>query len=346
METRKLGRTDLDVSVICLGTMTWGEQNTEAQGHEQMDYAVDRGVTFFDAAEMYPVPPRADTYGRTEEIIGAWFAARGSRDKVVLASKVAGRSAFSWLREGGGETRLTREQIHAAADASLKRLRTDYIDLYQLHWPDRPMRLFEGLDYEHQTGDQIAFEETLGALDELVMQGKVRHVGLSNESPWGTMNYLERSERLDLPRVQSIQNCYNLLNRTYETGLSEIAYREGVGLLAYSPLGQGCLSGKYLDGARPEGSRRQLFDRMQRYETPAAEIAIGEYVELAREHGLDPTQMALQFVTSRPFVTSNIIGATTMAQLETNIASAGATLSDEVLKGIEQIHLMHSNPCP
>ena len=346
METRKLGRTDLDVSVICLGTMTWGEQNTEAQGHEQMDYAVDRGVTFFDAAEMYPVPPKAGTYGRTEEIIGAWFAARGSRDKVVLASKVAGRSAFTWLREGGGETRLTREQIHSAADASLKRLRTDYIDLYQLHWPDRPMRLFEGLDYEHQTGDQIAFEETLGALDELVMQGKVRHVGLSNESPWGTMNYLERSERLDLPRVQSIQNCYNLLNRTYETGLSEIAYREGVGLLAYSPLGQGCLSGKYLDGARPAGSRRQLFDRMQRYETPAAEIAIGEYVELAREHGLDPTQMALQFVTSRPFVTSNIIGATTMAQLETNIASAGVTLSDEVLKGIEQIHLMHSNPCP
>ena len=346
MQFRKLGRTDLDVSAICLGTMTWGEQNSQAEAHAQMDYAVDRGVTFFDAAEMYPVPPKADTYGRTEEIIGAWFAERGSRDKVMLASKVAGRSGFSWLRADGGETRLDRAQIHAAAEASLKRLRTDRIDLYQLHWPDRPMRLFEGLDYEHRDGDQIAFEETLGALDDLVVQGKVRHVGLSNESPWGTMNYLERAGRLDLPRVQSIQNCYNLLNRAFETGLSEIAYREQVGLLAYSPLGQGCLTGKYLDGARPEGSRRQLFDRMQRYETPAAETAIGKYVGLARAHGLDPAQMALQFVTSRPFVTSNIIGATTMEQLRTNIASVDVTLSEEVLKGIEEIHLMHSNPCP
>jgi len=346
METRNLGQTDLDVSVICLGTMTWGEQNTQAEAHEQMDYAVDRGVTFFDAAEIYPVPPKAETYGRTEEIIGEWFAARRSRDKVVLATKVAGRSTLSWLREGGSETRLSREQIHTAADASLKRLRTDYIDLYQFHWPDRPMRLFAGLDYEHRRGDQVAFEDTLGALDELVVQGKVRHVGLSNESPWGTMSYLERSVRLDLPRVQSIQNCYNLLNRTFESGLSEIAYRDRVGLLAYSPLGQGCLSGKYLNGARPEGSRRQLFDRMQRYETPAAETAIAQYVALARDHGLDPAQMALQFVTSRPFVTSNIIGATTMEQLETNIASADVSLSDEVLKGIEQIHLMHSNPCP
>ncbi len=335
------------VSVICLGTMNMGEQNTEAEGHAQLDYALDHGVNFIDTAELYAVPPRKETQGRSEEIVGSWLAARGNRADVVLASKVCGRSTgLKWMRGDGRLPDLSRGQIFAAIEGSLRRLRTDHIDLYQVHWPDRPLRLFSGLAYEHVEADFIPIEETLGALDELVRQGKVRAIGLSNETPWGTMRYLAAAEKAGCARVASIQNAYNLLNRTFETGLSEIAYREQVGLLAYSPLAQGYLSGKYENGALPAGSRKALFNRLQRYETPPAGAAITAYLELARANGLDPAQMALQFVTTRPFVTTNIIGATTMDQLRTNIASVGVKLSDELLRAIEDIHLRSPNPCP
>ena len=346
METRALGRTRLQVSVICLGTMTWGEQNTEQEGHAQMDLALDRGVNFFDTAELYAIPPRRETYGRTEEIIGTWFAARGNRDKVILATKVIGRSRIDWSRAGGRTADLSREQIFEAVEGSLRRLRTDYIDLYQVHWPDRPLQLFQGHEYVHMEGASIPIEETLAALGELVEQGKVRHIGISNETAWGTMQYLQASDTNGRPRVVSIQNAYNLVNRVFEVDLSEIAHREQVGLLAYSPLGQGYLTGKYEDGAEPEGARRTLFGRMGRYESPQGLEAISAYVRLARRHGLDPAQMALQFVTTRPFVTSNIIGATTLEQLETNLDSVNITLSNEVLDEIEEIQRAHTNPCP
>ncbi len=346
MEYRPLGRTDVKVSALCLGTMTWGQQNTEAEGHAQMDFARDRGINFFDTAEAYAVPPRAETYGRTEEIIGSWFAARGSRSDVVLATKIIGRSEMNWSRRDGSNPRLTRAQIFEAVDGSLRRLRTDYIDLYQLHWPDRPMSLFGGVENTPREQDYVPFEETLGALDDLVRAGKIRHVGLSNETPWGTMKFLSLSDTADMPRIQSVQNAYSLVNRTYEYGMAEIAFHEDVGLLAYSPLAQGYLTGKYRDGALPEGARKTLFDRMQRYEKPGAEEAIDAYVDLARRHGLDPAQMALQFVTTRPFVTSNIIGATTMEQLEMDVASIDLDLTDEILEDIEDLHIRHANPCP
>lgn len=346
METRALGRSGLQVSVICLGTMTWGEQNTEQEGHVQMDVAVDRGVNFFDTAELYAIPPRRETFGRTEEIIGTWFADRKNRDKVILASKVIGRSQNDWYRASGQPARLSREQIFEAVEGSLRRLQTDYIDLYQLHWPDRPLQLFQGHEYVHMDGSSVPIEETLAALGELVRQGKVRHIGVSNETAWGTMRFLQASEAEGLPRIVSIQNAYNLVNRVFEVDLSEIAHREHVGLLAYSPLGQGYLTGKYEDGAEPEGARRTLFGRMGRYESPQGLAAISAYVQLARRHGLDPAQMALQFVTTRPFVTSNIIGATTLEQLETNLDSVNITLSDDVLEEIEEIQRSYTNPCP
>jgi aryl-alcohol dehydrogenase-like predicted oxidoreductase len=347
MEYRPLGRTGMRVSAICLGTMNMGEQNTEAEGHEQLDYALDQGVNFIDTAELYAIPPRRETAGRSEEIVGTWLAARGNRDKVVLATKVAGRSTrLNWLREGGRLPELSREQIFEAVEGSLRRLRTDYIDLYQVHWPDRPLELFSGLDYKHEEADSIPIEETLAALGELVDSGKVRAVGVSNETPWGTMRYLMASESEGLPRIASIQNAYNLLNRTFEIGLSEIAYREDVGLLAYSPLAQGYLTGKYEDGALPPGSRKALWNRLGRYETPNAPAAITAYLNLARAHGLDPAQMALQFVTTRPFVTSNIIGATTMEQLSTNLASTELRWTDELERAIGDIHLQNANPCP
>ena len=346
MEQRPLGRTGLSVSAICLGTMTWGQQNTEAEGHEQMDYAVDQGINFFDTAELYPIPPKRDTQGRTEEIIGTWFQTRNSRDKIILATKVVGRTNMDWYRDDGSPGRLSPAQIREAVDKSLRRLRTDYIDLYQVHWPDRPMRIFGGLAFKHHEGDAHPIEDTLGALGELVRAGKVRHVGVSNETPWGVMRYLSASETGAGPRIASIQNAYSLVNRTFETGLSEITHHEDVGLLAYSPLAQGYLTGKYQGGAVPPGSRRTLFDRLQRYETPGAEAAISDYLSLARTHGLDPAQMAIQFVTIRPFVTSNIIGATSMEQLRTDIGSIHVRLSDEVVSGIEDIHLRNSNPCP
>lgn len=351
MEYRRLGRTDLKVSVICLGTMTWGEQNTEAEGHAQMDYAVEQGINFFDTAELYSIPPRPETQGSTERIIGSWFKARGNRDKVILASKVCGRGGNTWFRDDKSPTRLTRKQIFEAVDKSLQRLQTDYIDLYQLHFPERlvpwgtnPTR-FAQAAYERAT-DETPIPEQLDAFGELVKAGKIRHLGLSNESAWGTMRFVTDAEARGAPRVQSIQNAYNLLNRTFETALAEVALREDVGLLAYSPLAQGYLTGKYLDGARPAGARTTLFDRGQRYQTAGAEDAIKRYIAVAREAGLDPAQMALAFVNSRAFVTSNIIGATSMEQLRTDIASIDIKLSPEVEAKIDAIHQLVGNPCP
>lgn len=351
MEYRRLGRTDLTVSAICLGTMTWGQQNTQEEGFAQMDYALEQGINFFDTAELYSIPPRAETQGSTERIIGEWFKARGSRDKVILASKVCGRGGNTWFRDDGSPTRVNRAQVFEAVDKSLKRLQTDHIDLYQIHFPERPMPWGSNPTRANMASmapatDETPIAEQLAILDEVVKTGKIRHVGLSNESGWGTMRFVTESEMRGLPRVQSIQNAYNLLNRTFETALAEIALREDVGLLAYSPLAQGYLTGKYLDGARPAGARSTLFDRGQRYQVEGAEDAIRQYLALAREAGLDPAQMALAFVTSRAFVTSNIIGATSMEQLRTDIASAELTLSDDVLAKIDAIHQRVGNPCP
>ncbi|KAA2237120.1 aldo/keto reductase [Salinarimonas soli] len=348
MEYRRLGRTGLDVSALCLGTMTWGEQNTEAEGHAQMDMALDRGITFFDTAELYPIPPKAETQGRTEEIIGTWFKARGTRDRVILATKVIGRSGNTWFRDDGSTCELNRRQIEEAVDKSLRRLRTDYIDLYQLHWPDRAVSQFGSnpVIFRPTQGPENPIPETLEVLGDLVKAGKIRHVGISNESPWGLMTFLHAAESRNLPRVQSIQNAYSLVNRVFEAGLAEIALREDVGLLAYSPLGQGSLTGKYQGGALPKGSRKQLFDRLQRYETPGAAPAIDAYVALAREIGLDPAQMALAFVTSRSFVTANIIGATTLDQLKIAIDSIDLRITPELEERIDAIHLRHTNPCP
>ncbi len=346
MEYRELGRSGVQVSRLCLGTMTFGEQNTEAEGHTQLDYALGRGINFLDASEIYPIPPKPETQGRTEAIIGTWLAARRQRDKMVIATKVAGRGKMTWLRQDRSATRQSAAQIMEAVEGSLKRLKTDYIDLYQLHWPDRPMRVFEGLNYLHLEGDSHPVDEVLGVLGKLVASGKVRFVGLSNETPWGVMSFLRASERHGLPRPVSIQNAFNLVNRSFEIGLSEVAYREQVGLLAYSPLGQGYLTGKYEGGALPAGSRKTLFDRLGRYEKGNGPKAISTYIDLARRHGLDPAQMAIAFDMSRPFVTSTIIGATTMNQLKTDIEAAELSLSPDVVADIDQIHLDYPNPCP
>jgi aryl-alcohol dehydrogenase-like predicted oxidoreductase len=347
MEYRRLGRTDLNVSLICLGTMTWGQQNTEADGHAQMDYALDQGINFFDTAELYSIPPRAETQGSTERIIGSWFKARGSRDKVVLATKVIGRSDNTWFRDDGSKGELSRAQIEEAVNKSLKRLQTDYIDLYQIHWPDRPMPWGSNPTiFRHQEGQSHPIAETVEIMTDLVKAGKIRHFGLSNESAWGTMTFLKHADAKGQARVQSVQNAYNLLNRTYEVALAEVTMRENVSLLAYSPLAQGYLTGKYLDGARPAGARTTLFSRGQRYENPTAEAAIRKYIALAKEFGLDPAQMALAFVSSRPFLTSNIIGATSMEQLKTDIASIDVTITPELEERINAIHVEHCNPCP
>ncbi|MBU6954920.1 NADP(H)-dependent aldo-keto reductase [Hahella sp. HN01] len=345
MQYRQLGKTDLNVSAICLGTMTWGQQNTEAEAHEQLNYSVDQGINFIDTAEMYPVPPQADTQGRTEAYLGSWLKKRSDRNKLIIATKVTGPAAsFSYLRGG---PRLTVAHISEAIDASLQRLQTDYVDLYQVHWPDRNTNFFGKLGYEHkEEEDAVPILETLEALAELVKSGKVRHIGLSNETPWGAMKYLSYAESLGLPRAVSIQNPYNLLNRTFEVGLAEVAHRESIGLLAYSPLAFGILSGKYLGGQRPANARITLFSRFSRYLGAQAELATQTYVEVAEKHGLDPAQMALAFVTSRPFVTSNIIGATSMDQLRSNIDSANLTLSNEVLQDLEEAHQRYTFPCP
>ena len=344
MEYRRLGRTDIDVSVICLGTMTWGEQNTEAEGHAQIDRALTAGVNFIDTAEMYAVPPRKETQGRTEEILGSWLTAnKAKRDDLVVATKVTGRSGgFPYLRPHlhDGETRLDRQSIMEAVEGSLKRLQTDYIDLYQLHWPERKTNTFGALNYTHDADDQpVAIEETLRALEELVKAGKVRSVGLSNETPWGIMEFLRLAEREGLPRKVSVQNPYNLLMRSYEVGCAEVSIRENCGLLAYSPLAMGALSGKYLGGKWPEGARLTLFgDRFGRYLSDTAVRETEKYVGVAKRHGLDPSAMACAFVNRQPFLTSNIIGARTLDQLEVLLSTAEMDLSAEVLEEIAAIH--------
>ncbi len=338
MKYRKLGRTDLDVSVICLGTMTWGRQNTQDEGFEQMDYALERGVNFFDTAEMYAVPPNPDTYGKTETIIGNWFAARQNRDQVILATKIAG-ARLPWVRDGGP---ITGKAVTAAVEGSLKRLQTDYIDLYQLHWPNRGSHAFQahwGFSPDFDLVQEEAnFVEVLRALDECVKAGKIRHAGLSNETAWGTMKYLQLAEKHDLPRMVSIQNEYSLLDRKFDLDLHEVAVAEDIGLLAWSPLATGMLSGKYLDGARPAGSRWTLLSGGVPRDTDTAQAAVRAYMDVADKHGLDVCQMALAFVNDRPFVTANIIGATSMAQLKSNIDSIDVTLSQDVLNDIEAVY--------
>lgn len=349
MQLRKLGDTDIDVSIICLGTMTWGSQNSEAEGHAQIDYALDQGVNFLDTAEGYPVTPvRAETQGRTEEIIGTWIASRKGRDRIVLATKVAGPSRDPVRVFRGGNNRLDRKNIEQAVDDSLRRLQTDYIDLYQLHWPDRTVASFgqRGQSRLDDHPDTVPIIETLSALGDLVKAGKIRHIGVSNETPWGVNEYLKAAREAGLPKIASIQNAYNLLNRIFEIGLSEIALREHVGLLAYSPLAAGNLTGKYLGGVVPSGSRREVAKQFVRYDSPTQPEATARYVALAKNHGLDPAHLALAFVNSRAFVTSTIIGATSLDQLRTDIASVAVTLSDEVLAEIENIHRSLPDPCP
>ena len=346
LEYREIKRTPFKVSAICLGTMTWGRQNSEAEAHEQMDYAVNMGVNFFDTAELYPIPPEADTQGRTETYIGNWFKKTGQRENIILATKVVGRTDFRWFREDGAPAELNRAQIEEAIDGSLRRLQTDYIDLYQLHWPDRPINLFGGLGYQHKSDEINRIEDILAVLEDLQKAGKVRHFGLSNETPWGTMKFLHHAETKGLPRIVTVQNAYNLLNRIYELGGSEIFHREDVGLLAYSPLAQGYLTGKYQNGAIPPGSRKSIAPRLGRYETPGAEGAIDEYLAIAKKYGLNPAQMACQFVTLQPFVTSNIIGATSLEQLDLVLTSPEIDLHEDVLKDIQNVHLRMPNLCP
>ncbi|RTZ74494.1 MAG: NADP(H)-dependent aldo-keto reductase [Gammaproteobacteria bacterium] len=349
MEYRQLGRSRIRVSAICLGTMTFGEQNTEAEGHQQLDYALEQGINFIDTAELYPIPPCRETQGRTETIIGNWLKKRNNRDQVILATKVVGPGR-DWLDHfRGGDNRLDRKNIEAAIEGSLRRLQTDYIDYYQVHWPDRQTNCFGKLEFPWpdppETGE-IPIEETLEVLGDLVKSGKVREIGVSNETPWGTLRYLCLAEERGWARIQGIQNPYSLLNRSFEVGLSEITYREQVGLLAYSPLGFGVLSGKYLGGRRPAGARLTRFPDYTRYSNPRAEAATAAYVELAREAGMDPAQMALAFVTGRPFTTSTIIGATTLEQLRTDIDSVNLQLDAPLLEAIDGIHQRYPNPSP
>lgn len=349
MQYRKLGSTDIDVSAVALGTMTWGEQNTEVEAHAQLDYAIEQGINLIDTAEMYPVPPRPETQGSTEQYIGTWLKKTGKRDQVVLATKVAGRvrNPGQGGNVRGGQSRHDRVNIEAALNDSLKRLQTDYVDLYQLHWPDRSTNFFGQLGYQHvDDEDTVPIAETLQVLDDLIKAGKIRHIGLSNETPWGINQFLRVAEQQGLTRVVSIQNPYSLLNRTFEIGNAEISIRENVGLLAYSPLAFGHLTGKYLNGARPAGARITLFERFGRYKNETAEKATQAYVDLARAHDLDPAQLALAYVNSRRFLTSNIIGATNLEQLKMDIDSIDITLSGGVLEEIEKIHELYPNPSP
>jgi len=345
MEYRKLGRTDLNISLIGLGTMTWGFQNTQAEGFKQMDYALESGVNFFDTAEMYAVPPTSETFGTTETIIGNWFASRQNRDKVILTSKITG-PGLPWVRSGRNV--IDNKNIHLAVEDSLKRLQTDYIDLYQLHWPNRSSYHFgQSWDYAPNFNPQIEednFLEVLRTLQALIDAGKIRHIGLSNETAWGMSKWLNLAKQHDLPRMASIQNEYSLLCRYFEPDLEEIAMHEDCGLLAWSPLSRGTLSGKYLDGARPKGSRLTIETRPDHRDHPQTETAIRKYIALAKQHDLDPCQMALAFVNSRPFVSSTLIGATNMQQLENNINSINIDLSNDVLEGIAKIRREHPMP--
>ncbi len=344
MKYTKLPNTDIEVSKICLGTMTWGEQNTQEEAFEQMDYALAQGVNFWDTAEMYAVPVKAETQGSTETMIGNWFQKTGKRKEVILASKAAGPGP-AHLRGGPN---FSKEHLTEALEGSLKRLQTDYIDLYQLHWPERHSPKFGGLNYEHKP--EVGFEPFDAVLDTLkgfIKEGKIRHIGISNETPWGMMKWITEAEKHGLPKISTIQNPYSLINRVFEIGNSEICLRENVGLLAYSPLGGGLLSGKYKGGAQPEDSRYTLYPNyFSRYAHPNTMKAIDRYVDLALDHHMTPTQMALAFVNSRDFVTSNIIGATTMTQLKENIDSVNIQLSEKVLNEIDAIHFDYPNPAP
>ena len=344
MNYRKLGNTDLKVSTICLGTMTWGEQNTQEEGFEQMDYALDQGVNFWDTAELYAVPPKAETFGHTETIIGNWFEKNKKRDKVILATKVAGPSR-KYLRNG--ENSFVGKNLDEAINNSLKRLKTDYIDLYQLHWPERNVNNFGKLGYTHKENNWNQFEDVLDNLKKYIDIGKIRYVGLSNETPWGVMNYLKLSKDKGLPRMMSIQNPYSLLNRSYEVGLAEISIREKIGCLAYSPLASGYLSGKYRNGNFPKGSRMERdFDFWTRYRKPNVEKVVEEYYKISKKYGLDISQMSIKFCEVQEFMTSVIIGATTMEQLKTDIESVKVKLDEEVIKEINEIQKIYPNPCP
>jgi len=349
MNFKKLGNTDLKVSTICLGTMTWGEQNTQKEAFEQMNCALDKGINFFDTAELYSVPMKSETRGKTSQFIGDWFLKTKNRSKIILADKVAGASPMTWLRPNDEKTCLNKKQIEFAINRSLKDLKTDYIDLYQVHWPDRPVGAFSGkLEYEHRNSENFtSIQETLDALNNLVKSGKVRHIGISNETAWGTNQYLKYSEQKKISRIVSIQNAYNFLNRGFEVDLSEIAIREKVGLLAYSPLASGYLSGKYRNAAMPKNSRMDLyFDFWPRYRTFNSEKAIEEYWNLAKNFNLNIAQMAIKFCEIQPFVTSVIIGATKLEQLKTNIDSVDINLNKEIIKKIGEIQKKYPNPCP
>ncbi|MHA6312501.1 NADP(H)-dependent aldo-keto reductase [Pantoea sp. S-LA4] len=346
MHYHRIPHSTLEVSQLGLGTMTFGEQNSEADAHAQLDLAIRSGINFIDTAEMYPVPPRPETQGLTEQYIGSWLKQRGSRDKIILASKVSGpsRGNDASIRPNMA---LDRKNIREALDASLKRLNTDYIDLYQLHWPQRQTNYFGKLGYQYsETTAQVTLLETLEALTEQVRAGKIRYIGVSNETAWGVMRYLQLAEKHELPRIISIQNPYSLLNRSFEVGLAEISQHEGVELLAYSSLAFGTLSGKYLNGAQPAGARNTLFSRFTRYSGEQSQQAVAEYVALARQHQIDPSQMALAYVRQQPFVASTLLGATTLEQLQTNIDSFNLTLNAEILEGIEAIHRRYTYPAP
>lgn len=345
MKYRKLGTTDIDVSLICLGTMNWGEQNTEKEAHEQLDYAISQDINFIDTAEMYPIPPHEESQGSTETYIGNWLEKRGKRDDLIIASKVASISELKYIRNGE-VPRLDKKNIRKAIEGTLRRLKTDYVDLYQLHWPDRQTNYFGARSYKHNEEDAaVPIEETLEAMKELIKEGKIRYVGVSNETAWGLLEYIRLNGQKDLPLIQSIQNPYSLLMREYETALAEFSMREHISLLVYSPLAHGVLTGKYMGGVIPKGSR---FDysggrNSERYNPAHAQPAVQAYAAIAKKHNLDFAQMSLAFVNSREFVTSNIIGATSMKQLKDDIASVDITLSEEVLKEIEEVHYKYPN---
>tara|TARA_B100000579_G_scaffold423006_1_gene425648 strand:- start:493 stop:1533 length:1041 start_codon:yes stop_codon:yes gene_type:complete len=346
MNYKKLGNTDLEVSTICLGTMTWGEQNTEQEGFEQMDFALDQGVNFWDTAEIYSVPPKAQTYGHTEIIIGNWIEKNKKRDKIILASKVAG-PARNYLRNG--ENSFVGKNLEEALNGSLKRLKTDYIDLYQLHWPERNVNMFGRLGYKHKEdeGEWNKIEDVLSELQKYIKSGKIRYVGLSNETPWGVNKFLELSKKLNLPRMMSVQNPYNLLNRTYEVGLAEISIRDKVGCLAYSPLASGYLTGKYRNGNLPKDSRIERDgDFWTRYQKPNMENAVEEYYKISKKYNISFSQMSLKFCEIQPFMTSVIIGATTMEQLKENIESVNIKLTEDLIKNLNDIQQIYPNPCP